>query len=60
MTTPRTCIVCNRSKPPRTPPQESNIFVCDDCDATAAKLLEIQDTIWPQDADVTDGDDAPR
>jgi hypothetical protein len=51
---PSTCGVCRRSRACGSHHETLDLFICDDCQADAKKLFEIQDSIWPDAGRSTD------
>jgi hypothetical protein len=46
--------VCRRSRTSGSHHETLDLFICDDCQADAKKLFEIQDSIWPDAGRSTD------
>jgi hypothetical protein len=51
----RRCEVCQLWKPNGIASDDGQVFICDQCDADAAALLEIQDSLYIS-PDAPDGD----
>jgi hypothetical protein len=46
--------VCRRSRAQGSNDRALDVFICDECQANAEKLFEIQDSIWPDAGRSTD------
>lgn len=59
---PRTavaCVVCHRLRMHGSFSDAGDVFICDGCQADAKQLIEIQDSIWSETAETSEGTDKP-
>jgi hypothetical protein len=52
-----TCVVCHYLRVQGSFSDSGDIFICSECQANAKKLLEIQDSIWAENADTSESTD---
>lgn len=49
------CVVCHYLRVEGSFSDAGDIFICNECQANARKLIEIQDSIWPE---IVDSDES--